>query len=586
MSADLGGRIQHVVLLMLENRSFDHLVGTLPGVDGVLDDHGQPRTDLVNYADPSDPTSKRYGVILGAQAVTPKNEWTDGGYGGPSHTYYAASEQLFGVKDVKLDDGSETAPYYGTPPKMYPPDLPVGFIKSFAAELWGAYKDNGTSLEAEQEAAAKEGREDPVNEVMEVFTADQLPAIHTLATEFCVCDRWFSEVPGPTEPNRLFTHAGTSTGLTYNPWGLDPIGAPTIYERLDAAGRSWGMYGFDLYDATNFSALADRPEGLKTFDDFVADVNSGELPFYSFICPRYADAGLERANSQHAPYDVRYGDKLIADVYNTLRASGLWEGTLLIITYDEHGGYYDHVIPPSAPRPDSSASPNAYMQAKAESNPDRYGYLTEGRYIFDFDHLGFRVPAVLVSPLIPRGTIDHTDYRHTSVLRFLADLVGTEPLTERDRTANSFASVLSLPAPRPDCPPSVPSAALPAPDPELMLRPPPAKQVESVRRYTSLLQGHPDSGQATARQFKTRGELASYIQDRNRRARWHRTQSQRGARFEVYEDASQRWRWRLREGSGDITVASTDSYDSREAVDEALERARFLGHVLGSAEEG
>ena len=90
---------------------------------------------------------------------------------------------------------------------------------------------------------------------MEVFTADQLPAIHTLAAEFCVCDHWHSEVPGPTEPNRLFMHAATATGLTYNPWQYDTLNVPTIYERIETAGRDWAMYGFDLFDSTNFDGI-------------------------------------------------------------------------------------------------------------------------------------------------------------------------------------------------------------------------------------------------------------------------------------------------------------------------------------------
>src|SRR5205814_153210 len=122
-------------------------------------------------------------------------------------------------------------------------------------------------------------------EVMQVFTNDQLPAIHALAKAFCVCDRWFSELPGPTEPNRLFMHAGTSTGLTYNPWALDIIGAPTIYDRLTLKSKTWGFYAFDLTDATDFSTLRNQPGANLSFDKFFTDAQSGGLPFLSFLCP-------------------------------------------------------------------------------------------------------------------------------------------------------------------------------------------------------------------------------------------------------------------------------------------------------------
>jgi phospholipase C len=430
---DAASQIEHIVVLMLENRSFDHLLGTLPRTEGVLDASGGVRDDLFNLADPADPTSERFPPKLGARFAVPPDE-VKGPYGGPSHSYPGATEQLFGVETVTVD-GAETTPYHGGAQATTPPTN-SGFVKSFTRELSGVM--GAAALAAARKAAAQGNGEDPLQEVMEVFTADQLPAIHTLAQQFCVCDHWFSELPGPTEPNRLFTHAGTSTGLTYNPWALDIQEVPTIYDRIDAAGKDWAFYSLDLMDSTNYASLREKPQANYKFAQFVTDAGSGKLPFYSFLCPRYTNAPEGRANSQHAPDDVRYGDALIADVYRAVRTSPLWENTLLIVTYDEHGGYFDGVTPPAVDAPDDNLSPNAFMVGEAGKSSAN-SYLTGANYTFDFMRLGFRVPAVLVSPWIKAGTVDSTPYRHTSILRFVCDLLGAAPLTKRDATATSFA---------------------------------------------------------------------------------------------------------------------------------------------------
>ena len=575
-------KIDHIVLLMLENRSFDHVLGTLPGVEGVLDRRGRLRTDLVNHADPTDATSPAYRPKIGAQFATPKDQETSGGeYGGPSHSFPSGTEQVFGVKTVGAGD-KETTPYRGGAPKTVPPSN-SGFVSNFISELERDFKKNGTTL-AEQQAKAKaDGQEDPVQEVMEVFTADELPAIHALAAEFCVCDHWHSELPGPTEPNRLFMHAATSTGLTYNPWRYDILNVPTIYDRIEAAGRDWAMYGFDLFDSSNFDGIKDKPQAKLPFSQFLDDASGGKLPLYTFLCPRYAEATQGRANSQHAPHDVRYGDKLIADVYQAVRNGSHWESTLLIVTYDEHGGFYDHVKPPPAEAPDSDVSPNAFMEEEARKY--KKTYLTSPEYSFDFSSLGFRVPAVLVSPWIDRGVVDSTVYRHSSVLRYVEDLLDVEPLTKRDATATSFAAQLSRSTARADCPATVPAPSLPADDPELYMKEPPGpKQDEWTRRYTAKLLGHPDTCKRIERPFPTNAALSKYIQQRNQHDAWARSGDWQSARFELYADRTGGWRWHLRDGSGDILAASTDAYDDQRAAETALERSRFLSYLLGDAE--
>jgi phospholipase C len=562
MDSQVAKKVKYIVVLMLENRSFDHMLGALPGVEGVLDAHGNVRGDLFNLTDPAQPSSTKYAPQLGAIFVTPPDQLTGDHqqYGGPAHTFPAAAEQLFGVQTV-INNGAQTTPFHGGAAATTP-TANSGFVKSFIAEL------KKTSAGA---APAN------VAEVMQIFTPEQLPAIHTLAKTYCVCDLWFSEIPGPTEPNRLFAHAATSTGLTYNPWDHDPIAAPTIYDRIGAAGKDWAFYRYDITDASSFKALAPKPQSRRQFAQFLTDAKNGTLPFYSFLCPRYSNAPEGRASSQHAPDDVRFGDKLIADVYAALRNGKDWESTLLIITYDEHGGYFDHVPPPAVEPPDDAVSPNPYMLSQHGFN--------KGNYVFDFTRLGFRVPAVLVSPWIKAGTIDKTEYRHTSILRFIGDLLGTPPLTKRDQTAKSFAAVLALAAPRTDCPLTVPSAALPEENmAAIMAAAPTAKQKESVLRQTANLPGSPRLRSDQLPPIATNAELHQYCLQRLQRADWAWSGNYKQASLQISQDA-QGWNWRLVDSSGVTLASAPQAYADRAAVEQALERVRFLFHMLDNPQE-
>jgi phospholipase C len=177
-------------------------------------------------------------------------------------------------------------------------------------------------------------------------------------------------------------------------------------------------------------------KGFQLFADFLTDARNAQLPGYSFIEPRYFDFFGMKANDQHPPHDVSLGELLIAEVYEALRNSPLWEQSLLIILSDEHGGLYDHQPPPSTINPDG----------KNATDP-----------VFQFDRLGPRIPAVLVSPYIPKGTIDHQDYDHTSVLATVKKAFNLPDfLTQRDANAHTFEHNLSLEAPRSNTPATLP----------------------------------------------------------------------------------------------------------------------------------
>jgi phospholipase C len=479
-------RIEHVVVLMLENRSFDHMLGRLPGVNGILGKNGHVNPAFSNPMDPATPGSKTYPAGAPAEFAVLPQDISHGGFGGPGHSFPDATQQLYGTK-------------IATPAQVGHPAPLNGFVAGYLGELRMAGRAHPTDQE--------------INEPMSSFTPDQVPVISALAQQFCVCDQWYSEVPGPTEPNRLFVHAGTAVGLTHNPWQF-PIKAKTIYEALEAAGKDWMVYFVDINDAIVFPQLKGRVDRMPHFDAFAQHCAAGTLAAYSFICPRYADKDGQFANSQHAPYDIRYGEYLIADVYEALRAHPVWNKTLLVVTYDEHGGYYDHISPPTSgvSNPDGLTSPTAYDKQQAQANPKKNGYLLQPNYVFDFTRLGLRVPAVLVSPWIARGVVDSTRYQHTSIFATLRDLYGIGTLTKRDAEAKSFASVLSLKSPRTDAPLTLKRPPLPAPDPGHMAKPPTDRQ-KDLWPILSHLDGHKDSGKVTEPP-STRAAAAKYIEER------------------------------------------------------------------------
>ncbi len=513
-----GERIKHVVVLMLENRSFDQVVGQLPGVDGVkLDANG---VDLahVNYKNPQQPKPAESVPVQAAKFFSipegdiPPPKMANGKiadmYGGPSHSFPSANQQIFNDAWGAGGSGATNT----TPPSS------SGFVASYAQELKGCYTDW-----AKQDPKFKAPAEPPADHlavVMASFSPEQLPVINGLARQFCVCDKWFSEVPGPTEPNRLFMHAATSLGFVHNPWEY-PMNARTIYDDIDEHGTlTWATYYYDLSDAVNFVGLKGQVDKIRHFDQFAKDLaNPATFPNYVFLCPRYADSEDGFANSQHAPYDVRYGDHWIADVYEALRASPIWNDTLLVITYDEHGGFYDHVTPPAENilPPDPNASPTPYDKQK-------YGYMFNDKgqpklqYVFNFNRLGCRVPAVLVSPWLAAGHVENRRLQHTSVLATVRKMWGLrpQPLTAREGQAASFDDLfLTLSQPRQDCPTKLERPALPATSLSAALDQPLSPVQLEVFAQVNHLDGHEDSGKP-APIPATQRQASRYIAERNK----------------------------------------------------------------------
>jgi len=468
-------RIQHVVLLMLENRSFDHIFGYRPGVNGLKGNE----FNLLKPSAPSSESNPPYRVSNGAPYAVPVGE-------GPGHSFPDANEQL---------SGSKAGPSASAPAKN------IGFVSSYQSELVLADKvTNATPAD--------------IRVAMESFPPTMLPSINALADAFCVCDNWYSEVPGPTQPNRLYMHAASSFGYVHNVWS-QTFDARTIYNNLQDAGCTWATYDFDQNEVLNFKQVSSETANFKLFaTDFAADVKSGKLPNYSFIVPRFLNAA-QLANSQHAPQDARYGDNLVADVYDALRSNAdVWMKSALIVTYDEHGGFYDHVVPPS----------------KGIANPDGINSPPPGDWAswvptFAFDRLGLRVPAVIASPWVAKGQVDSTAYQHTSALATLKNLFSLPKfLTARDAQARPFDGLFQKASKaRTDTPTTLPRVPLPKitvpkSDPAHPANQPlDETQKEIVRGVHALTaSSHPD-GPSIDTLPQTQGDASDHIRKRYRR---------------------------------------------------------------------
>lgn len=417
-------QISNVFVLMLENHSFDHLFGFsgLPGVDGLT-----AGTQSNSYN----------GTPYPAQSPCVDPMTT-----GPGHEFLDVLEQLCGQ--------NTTNPYPGNPKATYPTINNSGFVANYSA--------NGAAV-------------GDLGDIMDCCdSATDIPVLYQLASEFAICDHWYSSMPGPTWPNRLFAMGGSSAGLDDSPSSTQIKEWETVdgfqyqngsfFDLLDGNGLGYGLFNdFNnlfaadpSYDGGQFAVVSGIknifPWDVQNLFAFASAVN-GFYPWqFTWIEPNYGDAGgnFDGGSSQHPTDSLAAGEKLIAFVYNTIRSSPIWHCSMLIITYDEHGGYYDHEPPPAATIPG-----------------DTYGSGLNTNS-FTFNQYGARVPAVVVSPLIAKGTVDHTPYDHTSIMKTVESLYGLKALTARDKAANSLMGLVTLTTPRTDCPasitpPSTPSAA-------------------------------------------------------------------------------------------------------------------------------
>jgi phospholipase C len=355
---------------------------------------------------------------------------------------------------------------------------------------------------------------------MKSFDPGALTVLGELADNFVLCDHWFCEVPGPTHPNRLYMHAGTSAGFVHNVFKR-PFDLLTIYELLGRAKKEWAVYDFDLNEAKFFTRIADSTDSFKKFSpQFAQDVETGNLPHYSFIMPRYNSTHHAQSNDEHAPHDVRWGEDFIADVYETLRKNeAVWAKSALIITYDEHGGFFDHVPPPKAENPDGIDSPRPDDNFHNHAPPP-----------FKFDRLGLRVPALVVSPWVGKGKVRSEQFQHTSILRTVRDRFQIkQALSKREAAAPSLETLFDQSQARTDAPKTLRRPTLPALAPSDHHANPGNQFPEDLHRemaegvFRATRPSHPEDDTTPPEIPSTQHELAEVIHRRwSRHHKWQK----------------------------------------------------------------
>jgi phospholipase C len=454
--------IEHVVVLMLENRSFDNVIGWL------YDPANAPPFDVV-------PGGQTYDGLSGKVLSNPVPAALGGGTASPGTetvTWYPdpdPGEVFADVYEQLFDTDTVGDPNRSDVPGMQ------GFVDNYARTI------------AHHNQLFPPGTDPRI--IMNGFRPPTIPALSSLAHGYAVCDQWFSSIPTQTFCNRSFVHAGTSSGYVNNLWktGSAPwdVGVflnqtPTIFNLLEANRTRWRIYHagslafcmafLTQHSLTQYATIDSATNRFFPLQQFYADAaatGTGGLPSYSFIEPNFVSShkyGPENDGHPNPPYNIfaspsnlLWADKLVGDVYAALSQSPNWERTLLMITFDEHGGCYDHVPPSPTVSPDGVMIP--------ANEPGGSG--------FAFGRLGLRVPTILVSPRIDAGRVVHTPFDHTSIIKTVINAFDVrdgfgQPATllAREAAANDVSEALTLDTPRTDTV-AIPPIAPPPFDPDV-----------------------------------------------------------------------------------------------------------------------
>jgi len=463
---------EHVVVLMLENRSFDNLLGFLYQDEKFKIPPGKTFSGLndPNLGVPITPYGEGHTDQPILEPIPVKNNDFSQPFPDPGEVYQHVNTQLYNTikpsSNKGIDQTEMTAPYNIPDPLPEPDKRMKGFVTDYINTLQGLWyekigskkrlgKKKRKKLEKEYGAFQNPGI-DQYGVIMQCFTPKQVPVLSTLAREFAVFDHWFCSVPSQTWCNRAFWHAGTSGGKVINPtdeakhqkwkglrkWMKAVWSQPTLFDRLETAHISHHVYASPhvcltqlVHGFSHHLKVVSNEHDLK---EFKRDINGqSHRPFaqYSFIEPRFfgkhndqhpssVSSGWDVDDGKTLEGTVRLGEDLIRNVYNIIKDSPHRDDTLLIITHDEHGGCYDHIYPGSTEAPDFPP-------------PREKG--------FDFKRLGIRVPMVMVASSIPQNTIVNEVFDHTSFIKTMCEKWHLDGLQARDKSpnTNTFGHIFS-----------------------------------------------------------------------------------------------------------------------------------------------
>ncbi len=371
--------IDHIVVLMQENRSFDHMLGR-------LHDEGQPNAAGL------DGSNANPAPVTGAM--------------------------IRSFHQTRLCEVADLAHSWNGTHRQYNNGWMSGFAETNAA------------------SADPTGRR-----AMGYLTSADIPFYYGLYSTFAMGDHYFSSVLGPTYPNRFFLVAGTSFGRISNefPSTANEYG-PSIFDLMEAAGVSWKVYYNDIPFAGFFSGARAHPENFVLIDQFHVDAENGELPQVAYVDPAFFG---DEQSDEHPPANVQFGQAFVAGVIDSLMNSPNWPRSAMFLMYDEHGGYYDHVVPPAACVPDATPP-----RLTANSEPGT------------FDRYGIRVPMVVVSPFSKPHYVSHKTHDHTSILRFIETRFDLPALTARDANSDPPLEFFDFENPAFLTPPVLPDAEI------------------------------------------------------------------------------------------------------------------------------
>jgi phospholipase C len=468
-------KIKHVIVVMFENRSFDHMLGLLYN-DSYKNDFKLKEGQKINIS----PLGHPFEGLTG-------HETNPDGQHNAINVFPIDKNDKYAYYMPKMDPGegfmNTNFQLFGALNPPYPKGIGLnkGFVRDFENKIQYKYygdppvsnKKKTTTDNKTENNTSKKGydknydhSEDYKNEhyknwyqhhspphsgieivskfpgtkpadIMGMYTPELLPILSGLAKGYAVCDQYYCSVPSETLPNRAFMHMATSEGNLYDE--TKSYSAKSIFKQLSDYGQSWGIYADKLQKPYTYNFcqdVADNPTPKNcycgSFEDFKLALEGDDLPDYVFLEPSWGSYG----NSQHPNYDVAAGEAYMLEIYDAVRNSKYWEETLLVINYDEHGGCYDHVTPPEGATPPTPT--------------------TKNKNGFAFDRFGVRVPCVLISPWIEAGTVYRTKGNvpldHTSLLKTVETLFNVPPLTDRDAAASDVLDVLTLEVPREDNP--------------------------------------------------------------------------------------------------------------------------------------
>lgn len=376
--------VDHIVVLMMENRSFDHYFQK-------LQEYGQPDVDVApaNYTNPD----------ANGMPLAPYRD-TDLCIVDTNHEWTGTHEQI---------NGGQMNGFFATNDGWH--ELPAG------ANMNPSYHSGKRALS--------------------YYTSEDLPFYYWLANEFAIGDRYFSSLAGPTWPNRMYLYAASSFGAVHNEF-VTP--SDTIFDYLEQRQVSWKVYvsttpGFAIFIDKYLTYTKDGH--FVPIENYFADAAAGTLPSVAFVDPGLAREAYDQ-NDEHPPAIPMIGEHFVATTIDALTKSPQWNKSALFLTYDEHGGFYDHVAPPKACPPDDIAPTLQSGDSEAK-----------------FDTLGVRVPFIVVSPYAKKHHVDHRAYDHTSITRFIEARFQMPALSNRDANAEAPWDMFDFENPPHATPPAI-----------------------------------------------------------------------------------------------------------------------------------